>query len=152
MYLQTHIAATFLGIILLMDFVESKMVFVIVALVATFIPDIDNKSSKLGRKRIFRPLQVFLKHRGILHSFTFLGIVCILLYFWTPVVSYGFALGYGLHLILDAFTVWGIRPFWPFKWKIKGKMKTGKGFEIFIFVSLLIIDLVLIFNSILGVF
>jgi inner membrane protein len=151
MFFQTHLAATIFGILIFSDFIGGKFLFAIVAIFSTFLPDMDNGYSYLGRKKIFKPIRNFAKHRTFLHSFTFLIIIFLFLYFWIPVIAYGFLLGYGLHLCLDSMTVRGIKPFWPLKFKIKGKMVSGKGFEIFIFVSLLIIDIFLFLRKILNI-
>jgi inner membrane protein len=142
---------TVFGILLLSDFVEGKFVFALVAIVSTFLPDVDNARSYFGRKKIFRPVQGITKHRGFLHSFTFMGIAFIILYLWIPVVSYGFLLGYGVHLLGDSFTKRGVKFFWPLKWKIKGKMRSGRGMEIFIFLAFLIMDVFLLLYRVLRV-
>ena len=152
MYLQTHLAATIFGIFLLSDFIEGKFVFAFVAIISTFLPDIDNARSYFGRKKIFRPLQSFIFHRGILHSFTFLFLITYLLSLWNHSISFVFLWGYGSHLFLDMFTVWGIRPLWPLRWKLRGKMRSGRGMEIFLFVFILILDVFLLFYKVLKIF
>ncbi|MDP2672373.1 MAG: hypothetical protein Q8O84_01005, partial [Nanoarchaeota archaeon] len=61
MLIKTHLTITLFFILLLLPFVSYKIIFIAVALLATYIPDIDLESSKLGRKIIFRPLQFFVK-------------------------------------------------------------------------------------------
>ena len=152
MYVYTHLMITIFGIFLTIGFVENKFLFVIAAIFSTFFPDLDISTSKIGRKKIFRPFQVFLKHRGFIHSFTFLLIVCFFLYFWNPSISEGFFMGFGLHLVGDSFTKRGIRPFWPLKWRIRGKMRTGKGMELFILLAFLILDIFLVVKMIFEAF
>ncbi|MCK5624528.1 metal-dependent hydrolase [Candidatus Pacearchaeota archaeon] len=130
---------------------ENKVIFVIVALIATFIPDIDTKFSKLGKKKVFRPLQFFVSHRGFFHSFIFLGLIILLFLLFLPIIIFPFALGYSSHLLADAFTIQGIRPFYPFKTRIKGKIKTGGRLEIIVFVCFLITDLLLLSSMMLNI-
>ena len=151
MLIRTHLLITLFFILILFSVVEDKVVFVIIALIATFIPDIDTKFSKLGRKKIFRPLQFFVSHRGFLHSFIFLGLVALIFYLFLPIVVFPFILGYGLHLIADGLTIQGIKPFYPFKTRIKGRIKTGGRLEVVVFVGFLIADLWLIFSMMLNI-
>ncbi len=146
MLLRTHITITIFGILILLNSVSNKFVFVVVAILATYIPDIDSRYSKIGRKRINRVLQFFTKHRGITHSFVFLILITLGILLFSNVVALGFFLGYGLHLFADSFTKEGIKPFYPFFPKIKssGKVSTGGKVEIIVFVCFLILDLVLV--------
>ena len=123
MLLRTHLAITVLFALLFLPIVEHKVVFVIVALIATYIPDIDSRYSKLGRKKIFRVLQWITKHRGMIHSYTFLLTLTLLLALFIPVLAFGFFLGYGLHLLADSFTLEGVKPFYPYKEKSCGKIR-----------------------------
>ena len=130
--------------LLLLPLTEHKAMFVIIVFVVSFIPDIDSKCSKLGRKKTFRILQFFVKHRGIMHSFTFLSIVSLILLFVLPIIVFPFLLGYGLHLLVDGFTKQGIRPFYPLKCRMKGIIKTGGRSETFIFVLFLLSNLFIV--------
>jgi membrane-bound metal-dependent hydrolase YbcI (DUF457 family) len=112
-----------------------------VCLVATFIPDIDSGFSTLGKRGVFRVLQVFTKHRGFIHSFTFCLLISLILAVFWPVASLGFFLGYGLHLFSDSFTREGITPFWPYNKTSSWRLKTGGRIETSIFVFLLLADL-----------
>jgi len=146
MLLKTHLAISIFFILLLINSVESKLFFIIVALLSTYIPDIDSRYSTLGRKKINRILQWFTKHRGVIHSFTFLLLITLLLTLFFPVLALGFFLGYGLHLFADSFTSEGIRPFYPFKKRVRGPVKTGGRFEIMFLVGFVILDLFLFFQ------
>jgi membrane-bound metal-dependent hydrolase YbcI (DUF457 family) len=144
MLIKTHFVITIFAILILISSVNHKLVFVIVALVATFIPDIDSRYSVMGRKKLNRILQFFTKHRGIIHSFVFLIFVTLILVFFLPVVALGFFVGYGFHLFADSFTVYGITPWYPFsKKKIDGFIVSGKKFEKVLFACFLILDLIL---------
>ncbi len=125
MLFRTHLIITCFFILLALPFVDFKIVFVIAALLGTLIPDIDTKYSKAGKKKVFRPVQLFTSHRGVFHSFSFLVLLGFFLVFVFPKAIEGFILGYGLHLIADSLTVQGIYPLYPLKWKIKGNLRTG---------------------------
>ncbi|MFH1326617.1 MAG: metal-dependent hydrolase [archaeon] len=147
MLIKTHLAITFAFILLFIDSVEYKLVFVVVAFIATYVPDIDSRYSTLGRKKINRILQLFTKHRGMIHSFTFLlSITFFLTLFW-PVVAFGFFLGYSLHLFADSFTKEGIKPFYPNKIVSRGLVKTEGNLEITILVVFVVLDALLILQK-----
>jgi len=110
-------------------------------LLATFIPDIDSRFSTIGQKKIARLLQIFTKHRGMIHSFTFLLTITLVLVLFFPVVALGFFLGYASHLFADSFSVDGIMPFYPSKKKSCGVVRTGGRSEIIVFVIFIIADL-----------
>ena len=141
MLIRTHLSITLFFVLLFISVVEYKFAFVLVAFLATFIPDADSKFSTLGKKKSFRILQFFIKHRGMMHSFSFLILVTFFLALFFPIISLGFFLGYGLHLLADSFTVRGVRLFYPLKKKSCGKIKTGKRTETAVFVFFLIGDL-----------
>ena len=123
---------------------EYKTAFVIVALIATFIPDIDSRFSTIGKNKINRLFQWLTKHRGVIHSFTFLMVLTLLLVLFIPILSLGFFLGYGVHLLADSFTLNGIRPFWPSKMGISGRLSTGRKLEKALFFTFIITDLLLL--------
>lgn len=149
MLLKTHLAITIFGILALINNVNNKFAFVAVALIATFIPDVDSRYSSVGRKRINRILQFFTRHRGITHSFVFLILITFGILLFSNVIALGFFLGYGLHLFADSFTKDGIKPFYPFfpKLKSSGGISTGGRIEIFIFILFVVLDLVLAFGK-----
>jgi inner membrane protein len=133
MLIKTHLSATFLLILFFIGKiggVENKVLFFLVAMVSTYLPDIDSKTSKLGKNVLLRPVQWFTGHRKFFHSFTFLAIIFVFYQFFTfENIFYGFLLGYSSHLIMDCLTVRGIYPFYPFKLRISGFIKTGSVVE-----------------------
>src|SRR3989344_98108 len=149
MMLKTHLAITCFLVLLLLPFISDKIIFVVVALIITYIPDIDTESSKVGKKKIFRLVQLFTKHRGFFHSFTFLLLMTIILVLFFPILALGFFVGYSSHLIAYSFTIQGITPFFPWKKKSTGMIRTGSKTESFIFLIFLIADLLLTFRNIL---
>ncbi len=144
MLLRTHLAFGVLMIIFFVPYVADKMIFIGMVLIATVLPDLDTGFSSWGRHLLFRPLQFFVKHRGVIHSFTFGILVSIILAMFWPVVSLGFFIGYCVHLICDSFTKEGIQPFWPLKARSRGFIATGGRIEDILFVFLVLVDAVLI--------
>jgi len=153
MLTRTHLLITLFFVLLLINSVnpDYRIVFILVAIIAAYLPDIDTKFSVLGKKKTFRILQFFTKHRGMIHSFTFLAIITILFVLFLPVLALPFFLGYGLHLLADSFTITGIKLFYPFKKKTSWKIRTGGKSETIIFVAFLIADLGLLFWEILSI-
>ena len=152
MLTKTHIAISILAILLFINSVENKIIFSIVVLIATLIPDVDSNLSGVGRKVIFRPLQFFVRHRGVLHSFTFLILISLVFVLFFPIVAFGFFLGYGLHLLADSFTIEGIRPFYPFKKTSSWKIRTGGKTEIMVLIVFIIADLAMVVLKVWGLF
>lgn len=144
MLIRTHLAITLFFVLLLFPFVSHKIIFIAVSLLATYLPDIDIKNSKMGRKIIFRPLQFFVKHRGFFHSFSFLFLITFIFAMVLPKIALGFFVGYASHLFADSLTLSGITPFPPWKKKISGKIRTGSNTEKILFFILLTINLLLI--------
>ena len=143
MLIKTHLAITLFFVLLFLPFVKLPLLFLVIALLATYLPDIDSKYSKIGHHFFLRPIQWFAKHRGFVHSFTFLMIVTIGLALFLPIIALAFFLGYASHLIADSFTVEGIRPFYPSRRICCGSIRTGSLYETNIFVFFIIIDLIL---------
>ncbi|MBR9705472.1 metal-dependent hydrolase [Candidatus Pacearchaeota archaeon] len=145
MLLKTHLAFAFLLVIFFLEHVNNKIIFVLMVILGSIIPDLDSGFSSWGRHLIFRPLQFFVKHRGIVHSFTAAFAISLFLAFTWPITSLGFFVGYSVHLIMDSFTYEGVQPFWPLRTKSKGFFKTGGRIEESIFFSLVMIDIVVFF-------
>jgi len=112
--------------------IEQKFVFITTALIATLFPDLDLN------------LKFFVKHRGIFHSFIFLSLITFFFVLFLPVVAFPLFLGYGLHLFADSFTLMGIQPFYPFRGKSSGKIRTGGKVDLLLFLCFLIGDLCLL--------
>ncbi len=146
--LRTHVAIAVLFILLFLPHVESKIVFGVAALVASFLPDIDCGFSTLGKNFSVKFLGFLTKHRGFIHSITIGAIISILLAMVIPVAALGFFLGYSLHILADSFTVSGVEPFWPYKKKSKWVLKTGSLTETSLFIVFLLIDVVVIITLI----
>lgn len=116
--------------------------YILVFLVATLLPNFDSFSSvrNFTSKNLNR---VSARKRGFFHSFTFCFIVTFLLAWFFPTTAFPFFLGYGLHLLVDSWTVEGIKPFWPLKYESKGKIRRGGSFENILLYSFVVADVVL---------
>jgi len=146
MLTRTHIAISLFFILILINGISNQLDFVLITLIATLLPDIDTKFSKLGKKIFFRPIQFLVEHRGLFHSIIFLILIMLPFILFFPNLAFGFFLGYGLHLIADSLTIHGIQPFYPFKSKLKirGFIRTGGILELSLFIILTVINVILI--------
>jgi len=144
MLFRTHIVFSLAVYFILNHFVEMPIFVFGFVLFSTVFVDIDIKNSKFGNHWYFRPLQWFTKHRGFLHSLIFALFSSLIIGGINLWAGFGFFVGYISHLFLDCWTKSGIRLFWPFKWKIKGFIKSGGIIEDIIFVLLLLGDIFLI--------
>jgi len=151
MLIRTHLAfAVFLIIFFISHINEAdKFLFIGILLIASVIPDIDTGFSHVGNRWYLRPLQFFVKHRGIVHSITLGVILSFIIAIFLPVLSLGFFLGYGVHIFCDSFTKDGVQPFWPLKYKTTGPLRTGGRVEMSLFVTMVLMDILLIAFSLL---
>ena len=140
--LRTHVAIVAFFILLFLPHISSKFIFVIVALAATYLPDIDTGFSTLGKSGVGTVTQFFTRHRGVLHSFSFCIPISLLFAWFIPVLALPFFLGYSLHIFSDSFTKDGVRPFWPMKFESKWHFRTGGLTESTSFIILLVMDLI----------
>jgi len=119
----------------------SQLLVFTLVLFGSLFPDIDSVTSILGRKT--KLFAYVFDHRGFFHSLVLLLLVSIILseslFFFAGMA---FFLGMLSHLILDAITKEGLRPFF-FTRRIKGPFVVG-GFLETIFRMILFILLVLV--------
>ena len=147
MLLRTHVAIAVLAILLFLPHISGgfgKMIFAVVAVVACLMPDIDTMHSSVGKFKLFRIFQFFIRHRGIFHSFTFCIAVSLVFAFFIPSLALPFFLGYSLHLFGDAFTQEGIMPFWPLRKRAEWKLRTGSLIETNLFLTFILLDLIVL--------
>ena len=144
MLYRTHLAIGFLAAILFLPFVSNPLSFFVITLVASLLPDIDTAFSKVGRNIPAKMVQVFTKHRGMIHSLTLCLIFAFVLSIFFPFLAFGFFLGYSIHLLADSFTKMGITPLWPYSRVAKGVIPTGGAVEKGIFFTFILLDLLLV--------
>lgn len=123
-----------------------QILFSLALIFGVLLPDIDEAHSTIGQRAgwLSKFIQSVFKHRGLFHSVWAILILYLLFavvlkkYFaLNPFILMGFLVGYAAHLLGDAITVNGIKPFYPFGLTIRGPVRTGKFSEVL--VSLLII-------------
>mgnify|MGYP001574918112 FL=1 len=144
MLFKTHVVVAIFVMLLFLPNISREFIFIPTLLISTILPDIDSAFSTLGKSKGFRPLQMFTKHRGFLHSFTFCIIVSLTLTFFFPVLALPFFLGYSVHLSLDSLTIEGIQPFWPNKKTLSWRIRTSGMTETTLFFTFTLADAALI--------
>ena len=143
----THLSfSLLLGLILtrFMPLEVPTIIFLGAICVSSFLPDIDNATSFIGRRA--KPVSLFLSHRQFFHSILCAIVISLVLFNIVGVADYAFAflVGYGSHLFLDSFNKGGIALFWPSQIHLKGPFKTRGIFDMILFVLFTAADLVLI--------
>jgi inner membrane protein len=141
MLFRTHLVFGVFVYFVLSYFVEMPLFVLVFVLLATVFVDIDVRNSRFGNRWYFRPVQFFLKHRGVLHSLFFGGLLSLMLGGVDLWAGFGFFVGYVSHLFLDCWTRSGVALFWPFGWRVKGFVRSGGIIEDVVFVLLLLVDI-----------
>jgi len=131
-------------------FVVPSILFLIFVLVGAVFVDIDSRKSRVGRRWYFRPLQFFVRHRGIFHSLFFAILFSLIIARINRWAGIGFFVGYISHLFLDSLTDRGVKLFWPLPWKIKGFIRSGGIIEDVVFVLLLLGNIFVVGKVIFG--
>ena len=121
---------------LLIDPVNNIIILAATAIGAS-LPDIDEYNSSASKKSVIN-FSLFLRHRGITHSFLgwaiFSGGLYYLMNKFIP-IRFGLVIGYFLHLIQDSFSKQGVEwlaPFYKKKKKSPFHYKVGGCFENFL--------------------
>ena len=129
---KTHLAFGLLLGLVIKEYAFSSFSWWIVGIIgfAALLPDIDTPVSWIGRraKIISYSLKLFFEHRGLTHSFLFMGIIGVLGFAVFPEYNaYFIAVLFGIfaHIFLDCLTKEGVRVLWPFGFRIRGWLRTG---------------------------
>ena len=166
MLLKTHFSIGLLGFAILITREISIPLFGTLAhptvaatifyLVGQMVPDIDSPHSKISRHSPFvhHITSIFTKHRGLVHSFT-TGLIAMFIIAlilskleFSLMLAGWFFIGYVVHLLTDALTPHGVRPFWPFSHHtFRGPITTGSFSEKVISVIAYSAGLILIVQS-----
>ncbi|HDM8812197.1 metal-dependent hydrolase [Staphylococcus aureus] len=109
----------------------SSVTVIILATLASLLPDICHTQSKIGRR--FKVISFFVRlifgHRTFTHSILFIAIIAFLLqiiqtpnYYMAPII-----IGLVSHVILDMITPKGVKLFYPLPFNVKTpiQFKTG---------------------------
>jgi membrane-bound metal-dependent hydrolase YbcI (DUF457 family) len=143
---KTHLLFGLLLAVLWVEFISAQnaVLTLLLILLGSLLPDIDEKSSLLGRRVPI--LSYFTKHRSFFHSVIF-GVSCVIVLSFIVSVHHvlAFSAGFIGHLLLDAITPMGVKPFWPSQVKIKGFVKVGGLLEKLIFVLFIALFVWMIF-------
>lgn len=146
MLFWTHLIVGIFGILLFISRYENWLGFLVFGIIGSVFLDIDSHNSKLGKKFLSRVSVSFTKHRGFIHSFLFVFLIYLILYYLFGSISTGFLIGGIIHLILDSFTIQGVKLFFPLKYRFRSFVRSGGFFEIILFLIFLILDVFLVFG------
>ena len=141
MLFYTHLVFSFLIGLLSVDVfgIKRQMLFIILVMFFSVLPDIDMVKSKIGKKFgvVSYVIRLVFGHRGLFHTAWFSIILFVLFLFILDlrVIGLGVLVGYLSHLFLDSLTVQGVRPLSPFiEFRIRGFIKVGSVLEQVLFV------------------
>lgn len=117
---------------------ENQILFMILALTGSALPDIDHPRSRLGRKTGI--IGLLFQHRGFFHSlFMLLAIAIAGTLISEGIYIYALVIGFGSHLLIDSITREGIMPLHPLsRIRLRGPIYTGKKLEWIIFAGLMV--------------
>ena len=124
---------------------ERPVLAILLILFGSLLPDVDEKSSRFGRHVPI--ISYFTKHRTFFHSILF-GVTCVValsLLVEKPYVL-AFVAGFSSHLLLDAMTPAGVKPFWPSNLKLSGFVRVGGLLEKTFFILLVLVFVWLLIN------
>jgi len=154
MMYYTHLAFGLLIALLSLDFFNIKyaILFILIAMLFSVFPDIDESKSKIGKKNkiISRIIGFVFGHRGFFHS-VYMPLILFFVFYNKISNEIGIAVlsGYFSHLIADSLTKSGIRPLYPLiNIRINGFFKTNSFFEKIFFLILVLLDISLLLNYI----
>lgn len=131
MLFYTHLLIGVLSYLVLNPYFSggNKWIFLVVLLLGSLLPDIDEQNSKINRQSGFigSIISFLTKHRGIFHS-VFLAVLFFLLIttFLSNYYAWALLIGYLSHLLGDALTPMGIHILYPLSnFKLRGPIRTG---------------------------
>lgn len=119
------------------------------AILFSFMPDIDLPTSRVGRPLFWLsvPLEKRFGHRTITHSFIGVAILVVLaspLYFTYPLCFWSIVGGYWSHIQIDMANIRGVDLFWPspirvvMPGKVKYRLEVGSKAEMIVLCALLV--------------
>lgn len=153
MMYYTHLAFGFLVSLLAINIfdISNRLLFVLIVLLFSIFPDIDERKSKIGKKYKFasRIINFLFGHRGFFHSIYIPLILYFIFYNIINEIGIAVLVGYFSHLLMDAMTRQGIMPLYPIiNRKINGFIKTNSLSEkiLFLIIILLILYFLLLYS------
>jgi len=148
---KTHVAFGILSALAVLPFLMPANLFLFfsVVILSSILPDIDHTKSKISSKIPIIPsiIQLFFKHRGIIHSLPFMALVAYIVnIFLGRELAIAFLVGFLSHLIADGLTISGINFLHPFaQLRLQGFVETGSITETFFFILLIFIMAIVLF-------
>ena len=140
MLFKTHLLFGFLCALFGVQFLQpqNQILFVILAVIGSALPDLDHPNSKLGRK--VKIVAYLFEHRGFTHGlFILVPLLFFSLYYMQTVNAYALLIGYISHIAIDMLTVEGIMPLHPIsKFRLRGFVRTGHSLEYVVMAVLLV--------------
>ena len=147
----THLAFGFLVSLLAINLfdINNKLFFILIAILFSIFPDIDERKSKIGKKykKTSTIINFIFGHRGFFHSIFIPLALYFVFYYINNEIGVAVLVGYFSHLFMYAITKHGIRPLYPIiNKKINGPIKTNSITEkiLFLIIILLILYLLLL--------
>ena len=144
MLFRTHVVFGAFVYFVLSYFVYMPLFVLGFVLLGSVFVDVDVEGSRFGNRWYFRPLQWMVRHRGVFHSLFFGVFVSLVVGSFSLWGGFGFFVGYVSHLFLDCWTKRGVVLFWPFKYRVRGFIRSGGVVEDVVFVLFLLVDVVLV--------
>tara|TARA_B100000315_G_C14165808_1_gene402185 strand:+ start:93 stop:551 length:459 start_codon:yes stop_codon:yes gene_type:complete len=149
----THLAFGLLASLISITFfnINNQAMFILIAVLFSIFPDIDERRSKIGKKYKWASaiINFIFGHRGFFHTI----FVPLILFLGFNYINNEFGIavlvGFFSHLFMDALTKQGIRPLAPLiNKKINGPIKTNSILEkiLFLIIILLILYLLLLYS------
>ena len=142
MLFKTHLLFGFLCALFGVQFLQpqNQILFVILAVIGSALPDLDHPNSKLGRK--VKIVAYLFEHRGFTHGlFILVPLLFFSLYYMQTVNAYALLIGYVSHIAIDMLTVEGIMPLHPIsKFRLSGFVRTGHVGEYILFGVMLLLS------------
>jgi len=104
----THLAFGLLVSLIFLDFlnIQNKLIFILIAILFSIFPDIDERKSKIGKKykKISTVINFIFGHRGFFHSIYIPLIFYFIFYNINNEIGTAILIGYFSHLFMDALT------------------------------------------------
>ncbi len=153
MMYYTHLAFGILVSLLAIELfdINNKLFFILIAVLFSIFPDIDETKSKFGRKYKLtsRIINFIFGHRGFFHSIYIPLALYFIFYYINIEIGAAVLLGYFSHLFMDALTKNGIRPLYPIlNKKISGFFRTNSLLEKILFLIIILLNLFILLNYI----
>ena len=136
---STHFfAGTLIGVAL-----STNPFIILTSCFAALLPDIDERTSYLGRK--VQLLGFLSRHRGWTHTLLFGAFGTLVFWLFGDSYALAFGLGFLSHLLLDGLTPQGVRLF-PFI-RLRGPFRTGGIVELFFRATFFLASFLVLFTQ-----